>query len=377
MSHEIRTPLNAILGFVDIVAENEASEENIEYLSIVQKSGKHLLGIINDILDFSKIESGNLKLELVKVNPYENFEEIAELFYQRAKEKNIEFKTLIDPKLSKYIQIDTLRVTQVISNLLSNAVKFTPVNGSIIYKVDYMQESNSVYVSVKDTGIGIEKEKQEHIFEAFIQSDASTTREYGGTGLGLAISNRLATLMGGKLNLKSEIGKGSEFSFIINLPECNSCDIPTLKATFINPIKPIKQAKLAIKEMTFEGKKILLVEDNISNQMFMKVILKKLKLEYDLAGDGLEAIEAVKSNSYDAILMDENMPNLGGIQATKHILEYERENNMAHTPIIALTANAIKGDRERFLSAGMDEYLTKPINIKILAEFLVKFLNDK
>jgi PAS domain S-box-containing protein len=368
MSHEIRTPLNAILGFIDIVKENEANEENIEHLSIVQESGKNLLGIINDILDFSKIESNNLRLEYVQVNPFEKFEQISDIFLQRAEEKNIILKTVIDTNMPKCIKIDPLRISQVISNLLSNAIKFTPNNGEIIYKIDFLKDVNSIFISVKDTGIGIKEESIKHIFKPFTQADSSTTRYFGGTGLGLTISHKLVALMGGELKLKSEVDKGTELYFTIVLPKCDTCLVPIAKRKIV---------KFVVNEVSFKGKKILLVEDNIANQMFMKVILKKLQLEFDIASDGLEAIDLFNLNKYDLIFMDENMPNLNGIETTKRILKIEKELNLPHTFIVALTAEALDGSREKFLNSGMDEFLTKPVNKKKIINVLEGFLNVK
>ena len=353
MSHEIRTPLNAMLGFIEIIKENEEKSENLEYLEIVQNSGSHLLSVINDILDFSKIDSNNLKLELVKINPYESFLQIANLFLQKAKEKNIELITQIDSKLSKCIKIDPVRITQVISNMLSNAIKFTPYGGKIIYKIDYFVATDSIFVSVEDNGIGISEDKQEYIFKAFTQADNSTTREYGGTGLGLPISYKIIQLMGSELKIKSKIGVGSEFYFTLELPKCNSCIIPA---------EPAKKFTLNNNNyLSFENKKILVVEDNISNQKFMQVVLNKLNINFDLASDGLEAISAFENNKYDLIIMDENMPNLCGLEATKRIIDIEQKLHLDHTPVVALTANAIIGDKDRFIEAGMDYYLTKPL----------------
>ena len=361
MSHEIRTPLNAILGFIDIVKENEDNADNIEYLSIVQTSGEHLLNVINDILDFSKIDTNNLKLDLTKVNPYESLKYLSDLFYAKAKEKNIRLETIIDNQLSKCIKIDLHRVTQVITNLLSNAIKFTPNGGKVIYKIDYISSSDSIFISIKDNGIGVEKNKQKSIFEAFTQADNSTTRNYGGTGLGLPISYKLISLMGGELKIKSEIDKGSEFYFTLHLAKCNSCIVPKSIQLQFTEAKNVQ---------TFENLKMLLVEDNIANQQFMKVVLNKLKINFDIVNDGLEAIEYFKLNSYDVIVMDENMPNLNGLEATKEIRKIEKKSKLKPTPIVALTANAIIGDKQRFTDAGMDYYLTKPLDRKELINTL-------
>jgi CheY-like chemotaxis protein len=216
-----------------------------------------------------------------------------------------------------------------------------------------------LHVSVKDNGIGIAEDKQADIFKAFSQAESSTTRKYGGTGLGLAISAKLVSMLGGKLRLESQLDNGSRFYF----------EIPVEIGLYKEPIKSKAADHDALK-----GKRILLVEDNKANQMFMSLILKKFGLIFDMADDGIEAVSAFKNDYYDLILMDENMPNLNGIEATHQILAYEQMQNMKHTPIVALTANALKGDRERFLEAGMDEYLTKPLDKDKLAQILNHFL---
>ena len=365
MSHEIRTPLNAILGFIDILKEENTGRSSSKYIYIIDDASKSLLNIIEDILDFSKIESGKLDIEKVDFNSNDEFEVITHLFDAKCLEKNISLVLNIDKNLPKVINTDPFRIKQIISNLLSNAIKFTSEGKKIIVDIKY--DDPFLNISVKDQGIGISTDKLEHIFEAFNQEDSSTTRNYGGTGLGLSISGELVKLLGGKLKVKSESGIGSEFYFSI-------------------PITVGKSSKIDKKieiDNNLENMKILLVEDNKANQLFMKVILKKMNFKFDIANDGVEALNIFikscdhsqdKSSKYDIVLMDENMPNMNGIESTKHILQYEKENNLKHTPIVALTANALKGDRERFLDAGMDEYLTKPLDKNKLNEILNKVL---
>ena len=361
MSHEIRTPLNAIMGFIDLLKDEEKDKDKIDYLTTMDKSSHNLLEIINDILDFSKIENDQLELEYRDFDPIEEFETIADLFKVKMLEKNINFEVDIDENLPKLINSDPLRIKQVLINLLSNAVKFTNEDKAVFLKVSYCDEK--LTVSIKDDGIGIPLDKQEIIFKAFMQADNSTTRKYGGTGLGLAIGYKLVSILNGVLKVKSEVNKGSEFYFTI-------------------PVKESKQKEQKIlleKESKKLNGHILIVEDNKANQMYIKIILKKMNLTFDIAFNGLEAVEKFKNskqNQYDVVLMDENMPVMNGIEATKQILEYEKQNNLSHTPIIALTANALKGDRERFLSAGMDEYMTKPVDKKKLNEVLSNFLSD-
>ncbi|RLA80327.1 MAG: PAS domain-containing sensor histidine kinase, partial [Epsilonproteobacteria bacterium] len=309
-----------------------------------------------DILDFAKIESGKLNIDKVDFNAKSEFEVITHLFDAKCLQKNISLRLNIDDDLPQVINTDPLRIKQIISNLLSNAIKFTSEDKQITVNIEY--NNNNLNISVEDQGIGVALDKQEHIFKAFSQEDSSTTRQYGGTGLGLSISSELVNLLGGELYLKSEVGIGSKFYFTI-------------------PITIGEAIKLKLnsnQKINFKNSKILLVEDNKANQMFMKVILKKMNLIFDIANDGIEAVNVYKINEYEAILMDENMPNLNGIGATKQIIDYEQQNNLSHTPIIALTANAIKGDKERFLMAGMDEYLSKPVDIEKLMDILSKFI---
>lgn len=357
MSHEIRTPLNAILGFIDLLKEKESDGEKLKYIHTIQSSSTTLLGIINDILDFSKIESGNLNVEKIDFNTHQELGTIADLFRAKASEKSVSLTFSIDKDIPKALKSDPLRIKQVVANMLSNAIKFTPRNGRIELLMKYVDDN--LHVSVKDNGIGIAEDKQTDIFKAFSQAESSTTRKYGGTGLGLAISAKLVSMLGGKLKLESQIDNGSRFYF----------EIPVEIGVYKKPIKVKATDNEAIK-----GKRILLVEDNKANQMFMSLILKKFGLIFDMASDGVEAVSAYKNDYYDLILMDENMPNLNGIEATKQILAYEQIQNRKHTPIVALTANALKGDRERFLEAGMDEYLTKPLDKNKLAQVLNDFL---
>ena len=356
MSHEIRTPLNAIIGFIDILKKDATDKKTIKYLDIVKKSSNNLLQIIEDILDFSKIQSGKLLIDRSEFNVQNEFELLVDLFKANCDKKSISLHLELSENLPSTIISDSLRIKQVITNLISNAVKFTPNGKNIYVLVNY--DNTLLNVTIKDEGIGIASDKLEHIFEAFNQEDSGTTKQYGGTGLGLSISSSLIKLLGGELNVKSEQGGGSEFYFAIPV-EIGE------KKTKIEICKQIDN---------FHGEKILLVEDNKTNQIFMGVVLDNLNLDFEIASDGEIAFEMFKENSYDLILMDENMPNKNGIQSTQDIRKYENEHKLIHTPIIALTANALKGDRERFLDAGMDEYLSKPIDLNILTQILNKFL---
>jgi signal transduction histidine kinase/ActR/RegA family two-component response regulator len=357
MSHEIRTPLNSMFGFIKLLEEKIKDKENKENLNIIKKSGEILLNIINDILDFSKIEAGKFSIEKIAFNLKDELNIIYKLFQNTAKEENI--KLHIDEKNTDVcIVTDPTRLKQIISNLLSNAIKFTPEGKNVYLIVKYDDNSNELYVEVKDEGIGIPKDKLEIIFKAFSQADSSTTRQYGGTGLGLSISSSLVKFLGGTLQVESEEGKGSRFYFTI----------------------PVQKSKKNTQKETkvVDDKKynyhILLVEDNKANQMFMKVILKKLGLTFDIANDGIEAIELYKKNydKYKLILMDENMPNMTGSEATVEIRRFEKENNLSPVFIVALTANVLTDQKNRFVKIGMDDYLSKPLDIEKLKNILNK-----
>ena len=356
MSHEIRTPLNAILGFIDILKEDEINKEKLKYLETINKSSQSLLGIINDILDFNKIENQMLTMELIPFNAKDEFRSVKKLFDFKASSNGITLVKEFENLPAKLLG-DPLRIKQVLNNLLSNAIKFTPKGKKIEISISY--NNGYLFVRVKDEGVGISKEYQKNIFIPFTQEDTSTTRKYGGTGLGLSISYKLINLMGGELKVKSNPNKGSEFYFSIPLKETSM---------------ELEQEKLSDIRNSFDAH-ILLAEDNTSNQMFMKILFKKLNLTFDIANDGIEAVTMFKKEDYDLILMDENMPNMSGTEATLKILEYETEHSLAHTPIVALTANALKGDKERFISVGMDDYLSKPLKLIELAKMLGKHLS--
>jgi len=360
MSHEIRTPLNAMFGFIHLLEAKNIDKESKEYLKIIKNSGEILLSLINDILDFSKVEAGKMVIEKYPFNLKTEIMKIYTLFSNKAATKNIKL-SLIEKNIDIDVVSDSVRIKQVISNLLSNAIKFTPENKNIKLYVAYNDEKEELYVEVKDEGIGIPKDKLNTIFKPFSQADNSTTRKYGGTGLGLTISYNLIELLGGKLEVESEVDKGSRFCFSIPLKKSD--------------IQQNKDDKSNSKDV-FKYH-ILLVEDNQANIMFVSVLLKKLGITFDVANDGVEAVDIYKSShhKYDCILMDENMPNMTGSEATKCIRAFEKEIGIDETFIIALTANALDGDRERFLEVGMNEYLSKPLDIEKLKEILRNLRN--
>lgn len=343
MSHEIRTPLNAIMGFISLLTEKETEPEKLKYLQIVKNSSDSLLHIISDILDISKIENNMMDIEPVNFNPYEELITVAELFQVKAAEKGIVLSVRFNAYLPKNLYADILRIKQILSNLLSNAIKFTPTGSRVKCIVCYTK--GRLNIRVKDYGVGIPKEKHESIFNSFYQIEG-TSRNHGGTGLGLSISRQLAKMLGGELTLESEKGQGSTFTLSISMPRGEEAQ---------------KKLQSLPEEHTPLNGHILLVEDYEANRMFVGIILDNAGITYETANNGIEAIEKFKNGTYDLVLMDENMPELGGIGATKAIRAFENEMGQKYTPIISLTANALKGDRERFLQAGMDDYISKPV----------------
>lgn len=362
MSHEIRTPMNAILGFIHILSYKETDPEKKEMLSIVEESSQGLLAIINDILDFSRIEQGAEKIDLKPNNAGHIIGSLIALFTDQAQKKNITLTSRIENRVPDCVLIDEVRFKQVLTNLLSNAIKFTQNNGMVVVHLDYV--NGCLHCSVQDNGVGIPEDKLKSIFNAFEQVDGSSTRKYGGTGLGLSIASSLVCLMGGQLQVESDVGKGSRFWFAIDVKNCSQTDSNSLDNSAATPAKEI------LKNLDMH---VLVVEDNSNNQLVIKLMLDEVGISYDLVEDGTEAVEVFKPGLYDAILMDENMPNMNGIQACKLIRILEKSEAARSTPIIAMTANALKEDRQRFLDSGMDEYISKPFNQEELVRVLKLF----
>ncbi len=357
MSHEIRTPMNAILGMTQLALDARSLEERRDFILKASRAAQSLLGIINDILDFSKIDAGKLELESVPLSLKELLAELADVFESTAQDKGIVLSLEESPALAGELSGDPLRLRQVLQNLISNALKFT-ATGEVAVRVEKVSEDKGSVVcrfSVQDTGIGIDPEHLPRLFQSFFQTDSSVTRRYGGTGLGLAISKRLVELMGGRIGVESRLGKGSLFWF--ELPLARISDAEARKGHSV-PVLP-------------RGQRVLLVEDNRLNQEVALHFLRRAGLEVDVASHGAEALERLAQAPYDVVLMDCQMPFMDGYEAARRI---RARPQFARLPIIALTANALPGDRERSLAAGMNDHLSKPINANQLYQILERWL---
>ncbi|HEU4496209.1 MAG TPA: ATP-binding protein [Flavobacterium sp.] len=357
MSHEIRTPLNAIIGFTDLLAQTQLNAAQQDYIDSVQVAGENLLVIVNDILDLSKIESGKLTIDSHAFNLKNALKHVYTLLKIKIKPE-IDFHLYLDADLPEMIVGDRARLNQILVNLVGNAIKFTE-EGEVIIAVKHLSENDTHHklkFSVKDTGIGIPQEKLETIFERFTQAEESTTRRFGGTGLGLNIVKQLVELQNGEIGVKSKLGSGSEFYFIMEMKKADS-DVENIEETL-----PVRISHL----------KILLCEDNDLNQKLAKNVIENFGFAIDIADNGEEGIELLKNNNYDIVLMDLQMPVKDGYQTT----EYIRKELNSSIPIIAMTAHSLVGEQEKCFQIGMDAYITKPFRQAELLE-AIKSVLDK
>ncbi len=369
MSHEIRTPMNGIIGMAEILKQANLGDHEKENLEILISSTRSLLSLVNDILDISKIEAGKVELELEDFEIRHILKDIENIMFIRADEKALDYKTFINSNVPEYLKGDPSRLKQIILNLVNNAVKFTE-KGFVHIFIEVTDEgSNNITlrVKVKDSGIGISDTGKKSLFQLFSQVDTSTTKNYGGTGLGLSIAKRLVMLMKGDIGMESVQDKGSVFWFTTRLEKSNL----TAETAHIMEIRENPEDK------PFKMLNILLAEDNEINQKIIQYSLTNAGYEVDIAKNGQEAIDKYNEGDYDLVLMDVQMPILDGFEATAYIRNMESlgVNNKKHTPIVALTANAMKGDREKCIDAGMDEYLSKPFTPNDLVSLIKKVVD--
>ncbi|MBU5635339.1 response regulator [Geomonas sp. Red69] len=369
MSHEIRTPMNGVLGMAELLLHTELNQKQRGYVEMLHQSGESLLGIINDILNISKIEAGKLEIEKIPFDLHETVRGAVELYHEVGRRKGVAVELHIAADVPRRALGDPNRLRQVLLNIVNNGLKFTE-KGSVQVRASLVEKSgNGHYVGfeVRDTGIGIPPEAMPTIFELFTQVDGSTTRKYGGTGLGLAIAKQLVELMGGEIGVESEPGRGSVFTFIVYLhapPEAATED-EDLPIELENPLEdPPCQAR-------FDAR-VLLAEDNPVNCEVAHAMMTALGCQVDVAQNGSQAVSALARKAYDLVFMDCQMPELDGYEATRAIREQERGSGR-HTPIIALTAHAMAGSRECCLSAGMDDFLSKPFNLAQLQELIERW----
>ena len=364
MSHELRTPMNGIIGMTNLALRMSEDPKQHEHLETVSQSAEFLLSLLNDILDFSKIEANKLILEEVEFDLPELCHKTRRTLSHLAQEKGLSLVENIGETLPQWVVGDPTRLRQILLNLVGNGIKFTPA-GRVELSVSLSSEG-LVHFSVRDTGIGIPKDRQSGIFEAFVQADAGTTRQFGGTGLGLSISSRLVSMMGGAIQVESKLGVGSEFSFSILLPSVAAREPQRDQSLATSPKAPPSLAGQASRQPL----RVLVAEDNKVNQRLAKAVLENAGHKVTLASNGSDAVAAWTQQGFDVVLMDVQMPVMDGLEASSAIRK--AENGASHIPIIALTANAMSGDRERCLASGMDDYLTKPINLPALMKKLAE-----
>ena len=378
MSHEIRTPMNAVLGFAALLQRTRLTEIQTDYTNTILSSGRLLLSLLSDILDLSKIESGNLILEEVAFDIPSTVSDVINLFRPKADEKKIALNVCIDPAFPQPVIGDQMRFRQILINLVGNAVKFTSV-GSITTRIQCRYCTNDfcdIEASVEDTGIGIHPEQIDRLFNKFTQADSSTTRKFGGTGLGLAISKQLIELMGGRISATSTPDVGSVFAFTLRLPVAGTANTAESCGSSAQGKQIEKPKRFNLISDLGRRLNVLLVEDEPQSRKLTKDCLEALGCSATVAEDGSAALVHLSTEPFDLVLMDWQLPGMDGLETTREIREREQKRGAYPTPIVALTANAMKGDRDICLEAGMDGYLPKPLDLEMLSELILQYINE-
>ena len=379
-SHEIRTPLTAVIGFSDALLASRQDATQQDYSRRIKGASMRLLTLINDLLDLSKIEAGKLNIEFADFEMRQTADEVVHEQAVKAREKQVALDLSVDSNVPDALVGDSLRLRQILLNLIGNAIKFTPANGLVSTRVQLIGTVDGVpqlRFSVTDTGIGIPADKLAAMFQRYTQADASTARKYGGTGLGLSICKSLVELMEGKIGVNSEAGKGSEFWFELPFKVSAAAgmaanfDTP-LPTPAVAPVAPVPAAPA----QPFKGMRVLVAEDNENNQMLIELLLNRQGVETVIVGDGVEAVENLRQHEYDLVFMDLEMPVMGGIEAVAAIRKYEKTQGR-HTMITALSAHAPEQERDHCIAAGMDDYMMKPIDVKVLHALLRKYAPER